>query len=547
MRYQSGKIIATLVLAVIVISAVTTLNFSSGSLFVIVTANSRTFGMQNYRIVQFPIPRNSSQPWGISVDASGRVWFAEAQSNQIGMFNPESKTFKEFNVPTPNSLLEEITVDESGNVWFTELNGEKLGGLNPDSGAVHEFIIPTGPGNLPCGPIGVTASKSSIWFTCEFSNQIDEFFPTNSSFLSFDLPVFYSAPLDVAFDANGNFWFTAADSNMIGFVTTAELQPGTSKGIQEFAPTNSSYLNTEVINSPSALSVINNQTQTVVSSLQTPSQVAISPDGKALWITEHVVSSFDEYNISSKVLDKFWTSRTHNPNYTTSLPNGIAIDSAGNIWIAEHYGNKIAEFNPATKSMIEYPIPCCGSQIAGSLYLALGANSTVWFTEFYGNNIGELVPTNSTAPVALSLGNSTSEVEASRGNISIPIMVTADSNQNILFDISGISGTGNLQNASATFNPPSLNLGSSGKGVSELSITTKNLLPGIYYLTVSGKSNLTGNIYSTILALQIESSPSYSSLLIDAAVLGGIFAAIVVSSLAIVSRRRPDARRANHK
>jgi len=503
--------------------------------------------MQSYRIVQYPLPKNSSQPWGITVDASGRVWFDEAQSNQIGMFDPLSKAFSEFNVPTHNSLLEEITTDGAGNLWFTELNGERLGELNSNSGTIREFKIPTGPTDLSCGPIGVTASKSSIWFTCEFSNQIDEFFLANSSFSSFDLPVFYSAPLDIAFDSTGNFWFTAADSNMIGFVTTSELQPGTSKGIEEFAPTNSSYLTTEVINSPpSAFPASNNGTQSVVSSLQTPSQLAISPDGRTIWITEHIVSSFDEYNIGSKSLDKFWTSQTHSPNYTTSLPNGIAIDNAGNIWIAEHYGNKIAEFNPSSKGMIEYPIPCCGSQIAGSLYLTTGANSTVWFTEFYGNNIGELVPESSASFVTLSIGNSTSNLKGIDGNISIPIMISASSNQNIVFDISGISSTGNLQNASAFFNPPSLNLSSSGKDVSELSITTNNLKSGIYYLTVSGKSNLTGNIYSTILLLNVESPSSYPSLLIDAAAIGGVLAVIVVGSLAIISRR-PTIRRANRK
>ncbi|HXQ93510.1 MAG TPA: hypothetical protein VN739_10940, partial [Nitrososphaerales archaeon] len=139
MRNQRDKTIATIVLAIILVSTIITFHYSSSPTYVIVSADSNSIGMQSYRIVQYPLPKNSSQPWGITVDASGRVWFDEAQSNQIGMFDPLSKAFSEFNVPTHNSLLEEITTDGAGNLWFTELNGERLGELNSNSGTIREF------------------------------------------------------------------------------------------------------------------------------------------------------------------------------------------------------------------------------------------------------------------------------------------------------------------------------------------------------------------------------------------------------------------------
>ena len=127
LRIQSDRILPTFVLAIIVVSVATIILFSPSVVSLMVTASSQTFGMQNYRIVQFPLPKNSSQPWGISVDASGRVWVAEAGSNRIGMFNPQSKTFKEFNAPTPNSLLEQITVDGFGNPCFNRVEWRESG------------------------------------------------------------------------------------------------------------------------------------------------------------------------------------------------------------------------------------------------------------------------------------------------------------------------------------------------------------------------------------------------------------------------------------
>ena len=138
----------------------------------IVNASNASGALQNYKIVQYPLPKGSTQPWGMTVDKSGRVWFVEEQSNQIGMFNPMSASFAEYNVTTPKALLEEIATSADGRVWFTELDGNKLGELNPSTGSMQEYNTPRGIDNLPCGPIGVTAAPNgNIWITCEFSNQ----------------------------------------------------------------------------------------------------------------------------------------------------------------------------------------------------------------------------------------------------------------------------------------------------------------------------------------------------------------------------------------
>jgi streptogramin lyase len=437
----------------------------------------------------------------ITTDGSGRVWFVEQRSNRIGSFDPSSDIFNEYGIPTAKSLPQGIAVDASGNTWFTELTPSKLAELGQGSSSIREIAIPAGPSGVPCGPIGVTAARSgTLWLTCEFSNQIDEYFPTNRTFLEFSLPVFYSAPLQVLFDSAGNSWFTAADANMLGYMTTSDLRNGTSKGITEFAPINQTYIVR-----------LGNPLQSsgqIVSSLSIPSQIAFSPDEKSLWITEHGGGSFDRYDIASKTLVKYYTSRPVGYDYPRSLPNGIAVDRAGNVWIAEHYGNKIAKFNPTTETMTEYPIDCCVSGIAGTLYLALDHNGTVWFSEFWGNAIAELRPVRGTTVLSVSLAPQTvSTTPSGMVDTNVTLSLTEKGqtrSARFTLSIAGVSSTGELQNATFNFDPTNLTLSPNFTGTSVITINTEGMRAGIYYLTVSARSSWDNETRSQFLKLIVR-------------------------------------------
>ncbi len=462
-------------------------------------AGSETGGaLPLYSLAQYPLPSGSSGPLQIAIDHAGRVWFVEQGSNQIGRYDIASKSFSEFSIPTADALPEGIAVDPAGNVWFAELNPNGLGVLFPQNGTIREITIPPAPSGIACGPIGVTPQgNGSIWVTCEFSNQIDEYVPSIGILKQFDLPIAFSAPLQVLFDSSGDFWFTAADSGMLGYATTSELRPGTTDGIEEFAPVNGTYLTT-IVNPllPGGQ---------VVTSLAIPSQAAFSLDGGSLWVTEHGASSFDRYDIATKTLTKYFTSPPSSSLYSQSLPNGIAVDSSGYVWVAEHYGNRVAEFDPATSSMVEYPIPCCKGEIAGTLYLATGANGTVWFTENFGNAIGELSPAGSPMPFDLTL-NPDAIALPSSGTATLSLAATGTGA--ISLQAEGISRDDTLENLTLTFDPNTLTL-DAARGAAALSLNSSGLSPGVYFITVSGTSSTTGLISSTVLVVTVSQGFQY--------------------------------------
>ena len=253
-------------------------------------------------------------------------------------------------------------------------------------------------------------------------------------------------------------------------------------------------------------------------------------------------------------MDRYWTSKTYGDfGYPYSFPNGLEVDSAGTVWIAEHYGNKVAEFSPAAGKMMEYEVPCCGAISSGLYTLTLGKNGTVWFVEIFGNAIGELRP----VPSSQSFEINTQKAFTVSGNlpesITIPVDVfysgfAAGQQTKVSLDIAGTSKTGALVGASAQFSPQTFEISNSGNVSSNLVLSVKSLKPGIYDFTVSANLSDSNTTYSTIFGLSVPAAPpTYVTILVYAVITGVIGSAAVVAILSLRTRRRRVRTRRNRR
>jgi streptogramin lyase len=503
-----------------------------------------------YRVVQHPLPNGSAAPWGISVDPGGVVWFVEQGTNQLGEYSPSTGNFTQYLLPTPRSEPIAVASDSSGNIWVTELRGERLGELVRGGSSVVEHALPNASENLAgkatplsCGPTAILPDPSgSIWVACLFSNQIDRFYPVNDSFSVFDLPVFQSAPAGLAFDGRGNLWFTAADAEMLGKGDVSQMRNGTDDGITEFAPVNATY----VFSFPHQNSFLGSPT-TLKSSLPTPSGIVFAPGGETLWVTEHVDTSFDSYNVGTGTLDRYWTSQTYGAyGFIVSFPNGIVMGNDGTVWVGEHYGNKLAEFDPKTGQMVEYGVPCCPRTIAGVYSVALDPSGDVWFVEIQGGAIGELVPVANPDHLTLTLPSTRFSL-GSDGSLALPMSFTLSKGaapQRLSFNVSGISSTGALQGATALFSPSELSLSPGQTANLTMDLSLGGLAPGKYYLTLTATAATGGVQYSMVISLAVTAAPPLPLAYLAAAVAGLSAAAVVV---AWRLTKRPSRRRALKK
>jgi streptogramin lyase len=490
----------------------------------------------SYRVVEHHLPNGSSNPWAIAVDPRGRPWFVAQGTNQLGEYDPRSGTFEFFGIPTPRSNPISVASDSLGNIWVSELSTGNLAELQYGGARIVEFHVPGATVSLggtgqtvDCGPGAIATDPSGrVWVACLFSNQIDEFFPVNGTFDQYNLPVFQSGPAGIVLDGRGNLWFTAADADMIGKAVLGQLRNGTSDGIAEFAPINQTY-----VFQFEHLASFSGATTTVTSSLPTPSGIAISPDGTRLWITEHVDSSFDSYSPGSGSLVRYWTSQTNGAyGQTVSFPNGVAVDRNGTVWVGEHYGNKIAEFNPATGQMTEYLVPCCSSSIAGVYSVALDGNGTLWFVEIQGDVVGEMSKVRDQSPLSISLPRTAVQLD-SRGSASTPVTfslpATAKNSTRLSIAASGVTSTGALENMSATSIPTSVEVAPGGSSSSNLTLALDGLSPGVYYLTLTASTSPRSVFYSVILKLTVTEGPPLPLNIVLPAVLGLTALAVFVA------------------
>jgi virginiamycin B lyase len=375
------------------------------------------------------------------------------------------KYIDEYVAPTPDSAPLAITVDKDGIVWFTESNATKLGRFDPANHSFRDYLVP-GVGDM----WGITVdSKGYVWLT-QYSGRgavnpggaiipgghgrLLRFNPANGNFTAVDIPTVGSFPFRLITDEQGRVWFTELLGNRIGI-----YDPSSSRLREYVVPTNFSGPADLTFDTHGALWFTEAYNRSVAkfnmddgsfveyrfSSLD-PAQLVSSPVGIAIaedgnvWVADHGGNWIVEFNPSSKEVIRYPTHFPPEHVYGISIPNGLLIDSQGRVWFSEHGGNSIGYLDPSTQTMVEYPIPT--GPLSTALWVALAPDGDVWFTEWSANKIG-VVHANSAVPFSLRVSEGQLRLEAG-GETSLSLLANATQ---------GIGGNGTFRYSWSSYVP----------------------------------------------------------------------------------------------
>jgi virginiamycin B lyase len=80
------------------------------------------------RVVKaYQMPAGSRGPYAVTVDAGGRVWANEIETDTVAMFDPKTETFRVFDLPSKGVGIRKAIIDGQGRFWYMGSHNGKLG------------------------------------------------------------------------------------------------------------------------------------------------------------------------------------------------------------------------------------------------------------------------------------------------------------------------------------------------------------------------------------------------------------------------------------
>jgi virginiamycin B lyase len=410
---------------------------------------------------------------------------------------------EEYNVPTPNSAPLALTVDRNGIVWFAESNASKLGRFDPVTHTFTEYKVP-GVGDM----WGITIdADGSVWLTQYSlkgsvspggaiapggSGRLIRFNPNNGNFSAVNIPTPGAFPFRIIADNKGRIWFTELLGNRIGSYDPASGELSEYSIPTQFAgPADLTLDNhgllwfTEAYNESVASFDLTTKafveyhfsTIDPTQYVGSPVGISVAPDG-IVWVADHGGNWVVEFNSTSSRIIRYPTHFPPPQVYPISLVNDLLLDNHGRIWFAEHGGNSIGFLEPGTREMVEFAIPT--GPLSTALWLALAPDGNIWFTEWSADKIGMV---HADMPVPFS-------VTASQDYLNLE----AGSQSSLSLTLSGLQGSAasgtyvsswpsyNPADVNVTFSPANASLNRPPVSSQASILVSRNVLPGHYML-----------------------------------------------------------------
>jgi copper transport protein len=303
----------------------------------------------SFEVKEYRTPEPSLPLFPVFDAGRQSVWTGDTLPNtgRIWQLDIDSGSYTKHELAGIN-LVTQVVLDPSGRLWYIDPVQTVIGLYEPETKENRVFELPVQ------GVISGVAidGRGSLWMPVVQPNKIVKFEPASETFSTFDIPTADARPVGIATDRSGNVWLAES----AGKIARIDAATG---DIEEFEPPG--------------------QNKLVV-----PAAVFPDPASDDIFVAEH-----DGHTVSvfSPLFETFREYPAVNPG---GLPFGMAQDSFGNLWYAQHEVDRVAVIDPQTGAGTEVKIPIAGSFIQ---WLASDDGGRIWFAAQRGAALGSITIT----------------------------------------------------------------------------------------------------------------------------------------------------------
>ena len=121
--------------------------------------------------------------------------------------------------------------------------------------------------------------------------------------------------------------------------------------------------------------------------LKSPGDVALDSEGN-VWVADKGNNRIEEFDSEGNFLSKFGTAGSGNGQL--SIPTSLAIDVQGSIWVTERGNNRVQEFSPSGEYLAKFGSYGTGNgQFHGPEGIAIDAQGHIWVSDTYSGRVQE--------------------------------------------------------------------------------------------------------------------------------------------------------------
>jgi len=385
-----------------------------------------------------------SHPAGVAVDPKGNIWVADKSNNRIEKFNEKGEfLLKAGSLGAGNGQFsgpEGIAVDPKGNVWVADTYNGRLQEFN-EKGEFVRVVSSKGSGTGQLGePTGIDVGPGgNVWVADWQNNRVAVFNETGEFVRQFGTSGTgngqFTRPDAIDVDSRGTVWVgDEKDSRVEAFNEKGEYitQFGSAgSGEGQFSFGYPMGLARDKKGNLWIADANNNRVQKWTMPLRTgtsrptyasafgslgssngqfkhPANAALDSKGN-LWVADENNNRIQEFNEKGEFVRAFGSAGSGDGQL--SHPAGVAVDPKGNIWVADKSNNRIEKFNEKGEFLLKAGSLGAGNgQFSGPEGIAVDPKGNVWVADTYNGRLQEFNEKGEFVRVVSSKGSGTGQL-----------------------------------------------------------------------------------------------------------------------------------------